>query len=120
MKKGDRAFFCHFNEGKEIVGIAEIVQETYPDPSDNTGQFVCVDIRADKPLKTPVAMAAIKVDKKLADSRGLPCGRDLPCGLPSRESQRKLWKCSRHRKFVSAGPRMGFASPTRRRAAVRR
>ena len=65
MKKGDRAFFYHSNEGKEIVGIAEIIKEAYPDPSDKTGKFVCVDIKADKPLKTPVTMAAIKADKKL-------------------------------------------------------
>ncbi|TMJ94536.1 MAG: EVE domain-containing protein, partial [Alphaproteobacteria bacterium] len=67
MKKGDKAFFYHSNEGKEIVGIAEIIKEAYPDPSDKTGKFVCVDIKADKPLKTPVTMAAIKADKKLAD-----------------------------------------------------
>ena len=54
MKKGDRAFFYHSNEGKEIVGIAEIIKEAYPDPTDKTGKFVCVDIKADKPLKTPV------------------------------------------------------------------
>ena len=67
MKKGDKAFFYHSNEGKEIVGIAEIIKEAYPDPTDKTGKFVCVDIKADKPLKTPVTMAAIKADKKLAD-----------------------------------------------------
>src|SRR5882757_827307 len=67
MKKGDLAFFYHSNEGKEIVGIAEIIKEAYPDPSDKTGKFVCVDIKADKPLKTPVTMAAIKADKRLSD-----------------------------------------------------
>ena len=67
MKAGDLCFFYHSNEGKEIVGIAEIVKEAYPDPTDKTGKFVCVDIKADKPLKTPVTMAAIKADKKLAD-----------------------------------------------------
>ena len=67
MKKGDRAFFYHSNEGKEIVGIAEVIKEAYPDPTDKTGKFVCVDIKADKPLKTAVTMAAIKADKKLAD-----------------------------------------------------
>ena len=67
MKKGDRAFFYHSNEGKEIVGIAEIIKEAYPDPTDKTDKFVCVDIRTDKPLKTPVTMAAIKADKRLAE-----------------------------------------------------
>src|SRR5438046_1927558 len=66
MKKGDRAFFYHSNEGKEIVGIAEVVKEAYPDPTDKTGKFVCVDLKADKPLKTPVTMTAIKADKRLS------------------------------------------------------
>ena len=38
MKKGDHAFLYHSNEGKEIVGIAEIIKEAYPDPSDKTGR----------------------------------------------------------------------------------
>jgi predicted RNA-binding protein with PUA-like domain len=67
MKKGDRAFYYHSNEGKEIVGIVEIVKEHYPDPTDKTGKFVCVDIAAAKPLKTPVTLEAIKGEKKLAD-----------------------------------------------------
>jgi predicted RNA-binding protein with PUA-like domain len=50
MKKGDRAFYYHSNEGKDIVGIAEVIREAYPDPTDKTGKFVCVDIKADKPL----------------------------------------------------------------------
>ena len=54
MKSGDLCFFYHSNEGKEIVGIAEIIKEAYPDPTDKTAKFVCVDIKADKPLKTPV------------------------------------------------------------------
>ena len=56
MKKGDRAFFYQSNEGKEIVGIAEVVKEAFS-----------VDIKSDKPLKTPVTMAAIKADKRLSD-----------------------------------------------------
>ena len=67
MKKGDRAFYYHSNEGKEIVGIVEIIRESYPDPTDKTAKFVCVDLKADKPLKTPVTLAAIKADKTLAD-----------------------------------------------------
>ena len=66
MKKGDKAFFYHSNEGKDIVGIAEIIKEAYVDPTDKTGKFVCVDIKADKPMPKPVTMAAIKAEKKLA------------------------------------------------------
>lgn len=75
MKKGDRAFFYHSNEGKEIVGIAEIVREHYPDPTDETGKFVCVDIAADKPLKTPVTLVAAKSEKKLAEMELLKLSR---------------------------------------------
>jgi predicted RNA-binding protein with PUA-like domain len=66
MKKGDRAFFYHSGEGKEIVGVAEVIRGHYPDPTDKSGAFVCVDLKADKPLKTPVTLAAVKADKKLA------------------------------------------------------
>jgi predicted RNA-binding protein with PUA-like domain len=66
MKKGDRAFFYHSNEGLEIVGVAEIVKEAYPDPSDASGRFVMVDVAAVMPVKTPVTLAAIKAEPKLA------------------------------------------------------
>ena len=68
MKKGDRAFFYHSNDGKEIVGIVEIVREHYPDPTDATGKFVCVDIAADKPLKKFVTLAAVKAEPKLSET----------------------------------------------------
>lgn len=67
MKKGDRAFYYHSNEGKEIVGIVEIIREHYPDPTDKAGKFVCVDIAADKPLKKPVTLEIIKAEAKLAE-----------------------------------------------------
>ena len=60
MKKGDLAFFYHSNEGKEIVGIAEIIKEAYPDPTDKTEKFVCVDIKADKKL---AEMALVKYSR---------------------------------------------------------
>ncbi|MBB1092603.1 EVE domain-containing protein [Rhodopseudomonas palustris] len=67
MKKGDRAFFYHSNEGKEIVGIAEIIREAYPDPTDESGKFVCVDLKADKKLKTPVTLVSVKAEPRLAE-----------------------------------------------------
>lgn len=66
MKKGDQAFFYHSNEGLEIVGIAEIIKEAYPDPSDKTGKFVMVDVKPVKALKYPVTLKAIKADKTLS------------------------------------------------------
>ena len=67
MKKGEKAFFYHSNEGKEIVGVVEIVRESYPDPTDATGKFVVVDVKAVAPLKIPVTLAQVKTEKKLAD-----------------------------------------------------
>ena len=68
MKKGDRAFFYHSGEGKEIVGIAEVVRESYPDPTAESGSpWVVVDVKAVTPIKTPVTLAAIKEDAKLKD-----------------------------------------------------
>ncbi len=67
MKKGDKAFFYHSNIGKEIVGVVEVVKEAYPDPTAKEGPWVCVDISAVEPLKTPVQLAAIKADAKLKD-----------------------------------------------------
>src|SRR5713101_974050 len=68
MKKGDRAFFYHSNEGKEIVGIAEVVRESYPDPTAEAGSpWVVVDVKAVTPLKTPVTLAAIRAEPRLKD-----------------------------------------------------
>jgi predicted RNA-binding protein with PUA-like domain len=67
MKQGDRAFFYHSNEGLEIVGVAEIVKEAYPDPGDSEGRFVMVDVKPMQAVKTPVTLAAIKAEPKLAD-----------------------------------------------------
>ncbi len=67
MKKGDRAFFYHSGEGKEIVGISEVVLEAYADTTDKTGAFVCVDFKAVEAVSNPVSLAAIKAEKKLAD-----------------------------------------------------
>ncbi len=66
MKIGDQAFFYHSNIGKEIVGIVEVVREAYPDPTAESGPWVCVDFRACKPLKRPVTLAEAKADPALA------------------------------------------------------
>lgn len=65
MKIGDRAFFYHSNEGKEIVGIVEVAREYYPDHTDPKGRFGMVDFKTVKPLKKPVTLADIKALKSL-------------------------------------------------------
>ena len=67
MKVGDRAFFYHSNEGKEIVGIAEVVKTAYPDSTDKEGKSVTVDFKAVEPVKKPVTLAEIKADPKFKE-----------------------------------------------------
>lgn len=67
MKKGDQGFFYHSNEGKEIVGIVEVIREAYPDPTAEAGEpWVVVDLKAVKPFKRPISLAEVKADPKLA------------------------------------------------------
>ena len=67
MQVGDRAFFYHSNVGREIVGVVEVTRPAYPDPTAETGQWVCVDVRAIGPMPHPVTLATIKADPALAD-----------------------------------------------------
>ena len=67
MKVGDQGFFYHSNEGLEIVGICEVAKTAYPDPSDEAGRFVMVDLKPVKPLKHPVTLAAIKAEPRLKE-----------------------------------------------------
>jgi predicted RNA-binding protein with PUA-like domain len=66
MKLGDEAFFYHSNEGKAVVGIVEVIKLYYPDPTDDTGTFGMVDIRAVRALPQEVTLEAIKAEKRLA------------------------------------------------------
>jgi predicted RNA-binding protein with PUA-like domain len=68
MTKGDRAFFYHSGEDKAIVGIAEVIRESYPDPTAKPDEpWVVVDVKAATPLKTPVTLAAIRAEPRLKD-----------------------------------------------------
>jgi predicted RNA-binding protein with PUA-like domain len=67
MKKGDRAFFYHTGDEKQIVGIVSVTKEAYPDPSDKTGAFVQVDVKAGQAFKTPVTLKQVKETPELAD-----------------------------------------------------
>lgn len=60
MRLGDQAFFYHSVNEKRIVGIVEVVREYYPDPTDPTGRFGMVDVKALRPLPRPVTLAEIK------------------------------------------------------------
>ncbi|APG61906.1 ubiquinol-cytochrome C reductase [Sphingorhabdus lutea] len=67
MEKGDLCFFYHSNIGVEIVAIMEIAREYYPDPTDEKGKFVAVDVKPVRKLKNSVSLKSIKANPKLAD-----------------------------------------------------
>ncbi len=65
MTKGDKAFFYHSVNEKRIVGIVTIAKEYYPDPTDKSGRFGMVDVKALRPLKKPVTLADVKGEPRL-------------------------------------------------------
>ncbi len=65
MKKGDHCFFYHSVIEKSIVGIVEVVKEFYPDPTDISGKFVAIDVKALRELKNSVSLEKIKQNKYL-------------------------------------------------------
>ena len=67
MEIGDLAFFYHSVNEKQIVGIAEVIQLYHPDPTDASGRFGMVTIRAVKSMKVPVTLAQIKADNRLQE-----------------------------------------------------
>ncbi len=66
MQIGEEVLFYHSNEGLAVVGIAQVVATAYPDPSDEKGKFVMVDVAPVRPLATPVTLAAMKAEPRLA------------------------------------------------------
>ena len=66
MKLGDRGFFYHSVDAREIVGVVEIVREHYPDPTDPKGRFGMVDVKALVPVASPVTLADIKAEPALS------------------------------------------------------
>jgi predicted RNA-binding protein with PUA-like domain len=75
MKKGDLALYYHSNEGKDVVGVAEVVKEAYPDPTAEGGDFSAVDFAPVKALAQPVTLADMKTMPKLAGMVLLKQGR---------------------------------------------
>ncbi|HYQ31495.1 MAG TPA: EVE domain-containing protein, partial [Polyangiaceae bacterium] len=67
MKKGDLVLFYHSSEGKEVVGIASVAKEAYPDPTATEGDWSAVEITPKKALTEPVSLATVKADKKLSE-----------------------------------------------------
>ncbi len=67
MKEGDLVLFYHSNEGKEVVGVAKVVREFYPDPTTDNANWVVVDLVPVETLKNPVTLEQIKAEESLKD-----------------------------------------------------
>ena len=65
MKKGDKVLYYHSNIGKEIVGIAEVSKEAFPDPTDE--KWIATELKPVKPLKKPVTLTEMKANLALAE-----------------------------------------------------
>jgi len=67
MKVGDEVFYYHSNEGLDVVGIAKVAKESFLDPTDPAGRYVAVELAPVRPVKTPVTLAQMKANPKLAN-----------------------------------------------------
>ena len=66
MQKGDLCFFYHSNIGKEIVGVVEVIKESFLDKTDDSGRFVAIQVRFREKLKKYVTLEDIKKTKVLS------------------------------------------------------
>ena len=88
MKKGDLVLFYHSNEGKEVVGIAQVVKEFYQDPTTDDERWVVVDLAPVETLKKPVTLEDVKADPFLQDIALVRQGRLSVMPLKAEEFDR--------------------------------
>lgn len=90
MKKGDLVLFYHSVTEKQIVGIARVEKEFYPDPMAKEGDWSCVDLAPVCPVKTPVRLETIKSDSVLKGISLLRQSRLSVTSLSATEFKRLL------------------------------
>jgi predicted RNA-binding protein with PUA-like domain len=94
MKQGDPVFFYHSVSDKQVVGLARVAGEFYPDPTAKEGDWICVDLEPVKPLKSPITLEAIKADAVL---------KEMPLVKQSRLSVTPLTKAQADRLLKLGG-----------------
>ncbi|MHA8052341.1 EVE domain-containing protein [Aquirufa sp. Wall-65K1] len=67
MKKGDWVYFYHSNEGLEVVGLAEVSKEHYPDPTTDDPRWVVVELVPIRKFKKSVTLKQMKSDERLSN-----------------------------------------------------
>lgn len=88
MREGDLVLFYHSNDGKEVVGIAKVIKESYQDPTTDDKNWLVVDLAPVEPLKNPVTLERIKADERLRDVSLVKQGRLSVMGLKPEEFDR--------------------------------
>jgi predicted RNA-binding protein with PUA-like domain len=90
MKKGDLVLYYHSNEGKDVVGVARVIKESYPDPTTDDDRWLVVDLKPVKALKEAVTLAAIKADPHLTEMQLVKQSRLSVSGVAKKEFERIL------------------------------
>ncbi len=90
MAKGDLVFYYHSGTDRQIVGLARVAKEPYPDPTATEGDWVCVDLASVKALKEPVGLDTIKADHSLKDMSLVKQGRLSVTAVTSGQFERLL------------------------------
>ena len=90
MRKSDAVFFYHSGAEKQVVGLATVAKEAYPDPTADEGDWSCVDLVAGAPLAQPVSLALIKTDKLLRDLPMVKLSRISVTPVPAAQARRLL------------------------------
>src|SRR6266404_6544117 len=75
MKHGDLAFIYHTGDEKQIVGIAEVTSDPYPDPKENDPKLAVIDLKPRERLPRPVTLAEIKTSREFVDFELVRMGR---------------------------------------------
>ncbi len=75
MKKGDLAFIYHTGDARQMVGIAEVVSDSHPDPKEEDPRLVVADLRPRKRLKRAVTLTEIKAQEEFAKFALVRMGR---------------------------------------------
>jgi predicted RNA-binding protein with PUA-like domain len=90
MKKGDVVFYYHSGTGKNVVGIAKVEREAYPDKTADEGDWSAVDLKPVKALKVPVELSTIKKDPRLKNMALVKNSRLSTIAVTEEEAKRLL------------------------------
>lgn len=86
MQKGDICFFYHSNDGKEIVGITEVVKPFFPDPTIDDDTWVAVEVKYKKTAKHTIDLAAMKLHSGLTNLGLIKRSRLSVIPVPAKEA----------------------------------